>query len=358
MYLKKLSLTLFRGFSSLVEESFAPFTILGGRNNTGKTSLLEAIFYLAHRSFGAVPGQLMLNRKMSLSKHDMSPLFYNLQPDTLDIHSEFSDGSKRGLSLEVANHPMIAVQLAKPDELEDIRNATSPFFEQQWYTQFNNGKESRGVSEVFFTHDEYKVRDVEFKSKTPNGEVSPPKDSWRCFYYQTRSMGNMRSIYKELFQKKKDGVLIDVLHTIDHRIVDVAFDGDQVWVDIGIEDSRIPIEIMGDGSVKAADILALASLAKRGDVLCIDEIENGLHHSFMGPFVKMLAKVVVDRGIQVIATTHNLELMQSVAEQEAQEFCENFSYVNLTRRRDGTIISTSFNHDEFSTNLDNGIDIR
>jgi len=74
MHLKTLNLTLFRGFSSFTTDALAPFTIIGGRNNTGKTSLLEAVFFLANRSFGMVPGQLMLNRKMSLQKRDLSPL--------------------------------------------------------------------------------------------------------------------------------------------------------------------------------------------------------------------------------------------------------------------------------------------
>ena len=358
MYLKTLGVTLFRGFSFFTTDAFAPFTIIGGRNNTGKTSLLEAIFYLANRSVGIVPGQLMISRKMSLQRRDLSPLFYNLKVDTLMVESVFSDGTKRGLTLDVADRPMIAVQLATPEEMEDVRNAASPFFEQHWHTIFANGGEARGVSEVFFTHDEYKVRDIELNSKTPQGEKIPSKDAWKCYFYQTRSMGNMQSVYKGLFRRKQDHLLVDVLHSIDPRVAGIVFDGDQVLIDIGVKDSRIPIEVMGDGAVKAADIMALAALAKSGDIICIDEIENGLHHSFMGTFLKALSKMVVERDIQIVATTHNLELMQSAAEQEAKEFRENFSYINLTRGRDGTIVPTAFSHDEFSANLENGIDIR
>lgn len=358
MYLKTLGVTSFRGFSSFITDAFAPFTIIGGRNNTGKTSLLEAIFYLANRSVGLVPGQLMISRKMSLRKRDLSPLFYNLKVNTLMVESVFSDGAKRGLALEVAERPIFAVQLATPDEMEDVRNAASPFFEQHWHTIFASGEEARGISEVFFTHDEYKVRDVELESKTQQGGKTAPKDAWKCYFYQTRSMGNMQPVYKKLFQRKNDRYLVDVLHSIDPRVVGIVFDGDQVLIDIGVKDSRIPIEVMGDGAVKAADIMALAALANRGDVICIDEIENGLHHSFMRTFVKALSKMVEEHGIQIVATTHNIELMQSAAEQEAKRFQENFSYINLSRGRDGTIVATAFSHDEFSTNLENGIDIR
>jgi len=358
MHLKTLNLTLFRGFSSFTTDAFAPFTIIGGRNNTGKTSLLEAVFYLANRSVGLVPGQLMLNRKMSLQKRDLSPLFYNLNLDTLMIRSEFSDGAERGLSLETAERSMVSAQLAKPDELEALQNAESPFFEQQWYTTFENGERAEGISEFFFTHNEYKSRDVEFKSKTPSGEKLARKDSWKCFFYPTRTLGSMKSVYRELFKRKKESLVVAALNSMDGRVVGISFDGNQVLVDIGIKDLRIPIEIMGDGTVKAADILALAALAKNGDVVCVDEIENGLHHSFMSAFVKALATMVEDCGIQVIATTHNLELLQSAAEQESQPFRENFAYISLARKRDGTIVPTPFNHGEFSANLDNEIDIR
>ena len=359
MHLKTLALTLFRGFSNFSTDSFAPFTIIGGRNNTGKTSLLEAVFYLSNRFVGFVPGHLMLSRKMSLQKRDLSPLFYNLNVDTLMIHSEFSDGSKRDLTLETAPRPMIALQLAKAKDVDDIsETAASPFFEQHWSTLFSNGEKASGISEFYFTQKEYKVQDIEFKSQTPEGEKMARRDRWKCHYYHTRNLVSMRFVYKELFRRKNEQTLVNVLQFIDNRIVGIVFDGDQVLVDVGIKDLRIPIEIMGDGTVKVADILALAAIAKSGDVICIDEIENGLHHSVMGPFVKALAKMAEERGIQVIATTHNLELMQSAAEQAAKSFRDNFAYINLARRKDGTIVPTPFNHDEFSTNLENEIDIR
>ena len=54
-FLSSLNIVNFRGFKDFSCDSFRPITIIGGKNNSGKSTLLEAICFLSNRANGAIP---------------------------------------------------------------------------------------------------------------------------------------------------------------------------------------------------------------------------------------------------------------------------------------------------------------
>ena len=76
--------------------------------------------------------------------------------------------------------------------------------------------------------------------------------------------------------------------------------------------NRIPIGSMGDGIWR---ILGLAlSLAKsEGGILLIDEIDKGLHYSVMEDMWKLVTTTAKKHNIQVFATTHSRDCVDSLA---------------------------------------------
>jgi len=85
-----------------------------------------------------------------------------------------------------------------------------------------------------------------------------------------------------------------------------------IYFDIGIE-RRVPIQIMGDGIIKFLSILATIASAENGIVL-IDEIENGFHHSVLNALWETIYKTAEQYNVQVFATTHSLECVNSFNE--------------------------------------------
>ena len=361
-FLRQLEMVWFRGFDRFMLSELHPFTIIGGRNNVGKTSILEAMYYLANRSVGVAPGRLMLGRKMSLKRRDLSSLFYcGRQAAEILINADFSDGTKRSLGLERSDRSVVDLKLEQQDEFA-MRGEQSPsVYVQQGETTCADGRKSLAMSMLYFTHDEYKARDIELKGDQDHSGKAWD-DQWKCQYYQSRVMANTSDLYKALFRLKREKPLQTALRLCDERVKDVVFDGDQLLVDIGLGESRLPVEIMGDGMVKMADIMALVALSSPGDMLCIDEIENGLHYSVMGKFARALSEFARDRGVQVVATTHSREFLQQVAEvgEGGSSFSEDgyFAYQNLIRWEDGKIESLVYDFDQFSSAVDAGKEIR
>ena len=157
-------------------------------------------------------------------------------------------------------------------------------------------------------------------------------------------------------EKRKDYIL-SALRDIDKRIVDITVNGSDVMVDVGLPNALLPIGVLGDGVIRVVNALAVADVC-RGGLLCIDEIENGLHYTAMSTFWRSLVQYAKDAKIQIIATTHNLEMMQQIAADTDTNDEAFLSYIRLGRRNDGTIVATHLSGRSYKAQLDEGMELR
>ena len=88
---------------------------------------------------------------------------------------------------------------------------------------------------------------------------------------------------------------------------------------------------MSDGTLRFVAIVASLLTGKPNSLLVIEEIDNGLHPSRAGELVKALRELGSSKGIDVICTTHNPALIDSLG----VEMLPFISYVSRTPS-DGT----------------------
>lgn len=120
----------------------------------------------------------------------------------------------------------------------------------------------------------------------------------------------------------------------------------------------LPLEVVGDGIIKIVTTLIAAMNCRDGGLLCIDEIENGLHHSAMRPFWKVLLAFAQKHDVQVIATTHNLEMLQEAIGAVSEDDEDTFAFICIAKRRDGEVVDTPYTEDEYRMHIEEGIEIR
>lgn len=97
------------------------------------------------------------------------------------------------------------------------------------------------------------------------------------------------------------------------EIVSRPRQGPQVW----LEDSRagwLPIAVAGDG-IRRAFHFAVAAVGAQGGVLLVDEIESALHKEALGTVFGFLMRECVELDVQMFATTHSLEALDAIMEQ-------------------------------------------
>lgn len=107
-----------------------------------------------------------------------------------------------------------------------------------------------------------------------------------------------------------------------------AYDGKQ----IDVSASNI-----SDGTLRIIAFCALLYSKSHGGAILLDEIEDGINNEHLETLVKLLRKVNQEKGIQVIATTHNTVLLDYWC--DAQENADSITYIG--RREDGHVTACS-----------------
>jgi predicted ATP-dependent endonuclease of OLD family len=134
---------------------------------------------------------------------------------------------------------------------------------------------------------------------------------------------------EETFQK--------LLAKIDSRItkvrIDPGEDGNQIVVDIGLSE-LLPLAQVGQGVYRLATILA-DIIGEKTDVLLIDEIENGLHHSVQKQVWTGLAEVAKELNVQIFATTHSGECLQAAHRAFLERETYDLGVIQLFRTEKG-----------------------
>ena len=106
-----------------------------------------------------------------------------------------------------------------------------------------------------------------------------------------------------------------ILASVDPRIRKIRIDpgeqqeGNQLIVDIDLSE-LVPISQFGQGVYRLMAILG-DIIGEAPEVVLIDEIENGLHHSVHEQVWKGLAETASQLNVQIFATTHSGECFQA-----------------------------------------------
>jgi hypothetical protein len=99
-------------------------------------------------------------------------------------------------------------------------------------------------------------------------------------------------------------------------------------------DQPIPIGSMGDGMWRML-AMSIAVTQARGGVLLVDEIDTGLHHTVMDGMWNMLALAASDFQVQIFATTHSVDCVNSLARARTHGYRTDDGFTLMRIESDG-----------------------
>lgn len=118
-----------------------------------------------------------------------------------------------------------------------------------------------------------------------------------------------------------------------------------------------PLRSLGDGLSRMFWIALALENARSSGLLLIDEIENGIHYSILPDLWKFIRQAAANYGVQVIATTHSTDCIKAFS--GALEQGDDSILVKLARRHPhDDITATSFDSSELATATQSEIDLR
>lgn len=345
--LETVTIDGFRGLRNLTLEGLGPVNILVGENNSGKTSVLEALSILCNaydpyewlamvrrRDFGSLDETRIHSLRWSFPQTGQL-----VDPDFMfEAHCEMKCvGAFPVRKLSVDYKDILGEP--SPRELERLRrqrSGTGDSLDEQWrgaeISHLVEFEQASGSQPTLFDDTEKPLvvpfsiqvweedrlvgrpRPLRKKGNLPTETLTP-------YSYQINRI-QVRSHSKRLFPNEGDpysgkSILLDLVKQFDPDVTDIeiaSFRGGRPA--IYLNHKRIgpaPLTVFGDAMRRAILLSSTILELRGGGILLIDEVEAGIHVSALKRVFSWLTEAASSLGVQIIATTHSLEAVDAIS---------------------------------------------
>ena len=282
----------YRGIDGLNLEAPGRINLIVGVNNAGKTSLLEAIYLLAHQN----DERALLDaiRWRGRVEGDPEPLWLVEQlPHKIRIAGRFDQvpDNMTSVEFEVGTEP-------EPD-LDDQTSFLSKLVIESSY-----GGRVQNTGVVFFDD---RPRRTRFEGQhwlcrsafTSPFSANRPETLARC-NKESLEAGTKQQII-EFIRKRIDSGL---------RNIELADRFNRFLVSHNDFDRAPDLAAFGEGVRRVFEI-GLLCAGVRGGVLLVDEFENAIHTELLMEFTRLVQDLAVDLNVQIFLSTHSKEAIDA-----------------------------------------------
>lgn len=326
--LKKFAIDGYRGFKSLSLDGLSRVNVFVGKNNAGKSSLLEA-FYLYGEKFSqdifrriaAKRGEMITDIGTDEFLSEISHFFHG--------HS-FNVGSRFQMSSDAGCFEVVI--------LPQGRSERYPFFVDR------DGRLIRdrdgAALWLYVKKQQARANSWRTSSRTPllPGGILPNRSPRFLHEMRTENIKDtcfispdlmdfqmLVKMWNRIISVGNESDVIDALKILSPSVTSVQFlltelsnyryaPKSSAGILVGADNSpgRIPLGSLGDG-MKRLLAIAMALQCAEGRCLYVDEIDVGFHYSVMSDIWRLVLEVATKKDIQVFVSTHSLDCLRGLA---------------------------------------------
>lgn len=362
----------FRLFESLRLERLARVNLFVGRNNSGKSALLEAIEVYASTASAETLLNLIKAREETWSgksQVEFRQLYGNPIRHIFRGH-QFPNVGAGGIVLGPPDRPFDQINIivsAFKLIIDEQGNRTITILQQQeeWAPDDNN------IELALTVKDGDKFRRIMNIDDDVDRMRRRFSISWLTEKYP------MQSVPTRYMDARKVAMLWDLIGLTDLagevisgiRLIDASITGVQFvestvsprdervpLVRTTLSDEPLPLRSMGDGITRLFHII-LALVTARNGVLLIDEFENGLHWSVQSEVWKILFRLAERLNVQVFATTHSRDCINGF--EDAWKENESLgAFFRLDASKQGQVQARAYSLDTLTDALETAVEVR
>lgn len=325
--LTRVEIKNYRGFESYEMQGLSQVNLLVGKNNSGKTALLEGIQFLTSGGDPAVlaevaerRGEVVLTRPEPTAFVDIAHFFHG---HTLAIDCSFTISGDNGY------HPVTVKTFA-----QDNRNKAG--------ATGASGPERANASGFFLKISgppRSEREDPRFRISREGGvDFEVPPTRFRRMGVPRKSHGpqvrfvgpdslnsiDMAVMWDEVTLKGQEIDVAEAMRVLEGELESVHFltgmlaqgyfpSRGGIVVGIKGQEGRIPLGSMGDGMRRLMALATSLAFTKDG-CLFVDEIDTGLHYTVMSDMWKMVISKAISSNTQVFATTHSWDCIEGLSQ--------------------------------------------
>lgn len=333
-----------------------------GKNNSGKTSVLEAIYALTNIEQPWWAEQLESTRGIEEDDQDYRSFFYNFNvTNTVQVNASYrsvgrgpskyrfqleedESGSKRGTKGRRSGQKslLVTIWLGARNPGHTFKMTRDQDAEEMIYTEYSENA------------DEFLIEGLPEKMAVRHTST---------FVSTTLDLEQLSEQLAEVTVNKEEEPLLAVMKQIDPRVKSLALGNNgRIYLDLGDNFSmRSSINLMGEGIQRLLSIVAaLASVA--GGIILIDEIDNGLHYSALRVLWQGILTAADEYDVQVIATTHNAEALRHLTavleDEQWARYRDSVAAYTLVRSDDDTVRGYRYGYEQLNNALNHDIEVR
>ncbi|MGB7339389.1 MAG: AAA family ATPase [Phototrophicaceae bacterium] len=322
----------YRGFKDLELKDLTRVNLIGGKNNVGKTSLLEALFILMNPYNPELLLRVNAHRGIRQVRFEKD----NIQTPLDSLFYGFDAKNAITLSATTTSDQKYRfdIAIALDSEQLEIETASLADISQEAISSL----EFNASVPIRITDNEGNTRLARVIAEDDSVRYMIPKTKQRhpSYFFPSIVREPFQVIaerYSKIVEVGQESLILETLKYVEPRIKSIRLlyqNGEPLLTaDVG-SGKQIPLTYMGDGLNRLLQfILAIGNA--NGGIVFIDEIENGLHYSVLIDTWIAIQKAAELFDTQIVTTTHSLEMIRAAQQAFAHTGEDDFRYYRIDR---------------------------
>jgi len=319
-FIKNIEIKNFKCFENFKAEGFSRVNLITGKNNVGKTALMEALGVNAYAQDLKTFVNALISEK--------------LMRETLNLN---------GIARIIDSMPtsILKKYLERHSDICITTNIQKIFFKVL---------EDSGAKEYLF---EFQKDIVKVNSNIFNFELALVEN---IEFIDNFGLSNLAIIFNFSYIQKldKESFLNDTLNNFDQNIKSFKIIDEKPQCKIN--NQYLELTEFGDGARHLVSIITSLFRCENG-YLFIDEMDNGIHYSKLDDLWEVILKTSKELNVQIFVTTHSRECIESYARVAKKLADEEVTLIELGKV-DNKIDSIVFNYTGILHHIKQRLEVR
>lgn len=310
-----LKIENYRGIQELEIDDLKRVNLIVGRNNCGKTAILEALFILCGSNNLGLPLSTNSFRGFNIvNENVIKGFFHNFETDNninidgklsskparrkLTISPHFSSSNLTSNKKEKLVSEDYAIQESST-QVEPLINGLN------YHLELGAGKaKEKHDGHIYFVSSE---KENPVRTSNIESQIGINAAFFNSITYQYPK--DLTKRFERIVVKKEVGKIVKILQKIEPNIEDVRVINNIIYCDIGLNE-LLPLNSLGDGIFRLFAII-IAFTETIDGVLFVDEIDTGMHYSSLDVMWATILESAKQYNTQVFTTTHSEDCVKS-----------------------------------------------
>jgi len=369
--INSLIIDKYRAFDLFTLDSVARVNLIVGTNNSGKSSLLEAVYLL---SSDDAPSSLLyiLNERGEFASRTSDPrlekrvsggyqashVFYGRTIKTGQTITIQSDKKKSSDTLTISVRDMrplrdrdaAQLSLVLEDEIETETRYQALVFEHNKIGA-ETARDSLRITEEGL---------LSYRSSTRR--VMAPDQSARLVTTNHLGYDELAILWDNITLTPREDKVVEALQILEQRVERISFTSRQtsnsgILLKLRGETEPIPLGSMGDGMRRVLAIVASLVSVEKGTLL-IDEIDTGLYYGVLKDMWRLIIETATRLNVQVFATTHSWDCVRAFEQALNSSQDHNSGCLIRLEKVKGQVEAVTFTSKELDIAIKQGIEVR